>query len=68
MHPVGGVGFPDAEGLAVSGTYRITGGTGRFSGVTGYLDFTGQATLLPAAAELTLEGEIAYDASARSRR
>jgi hypothetical protein len=63
-----GFAFPNATGFAVSGTYRITGGTGRFSGATGYLDFTGQATLPAFTANLTLVGAIAYDASARADR
>jgi hypothetical protein len=63
-----GFAFPNAAGFAVSGTYTFAGGTGRFANATGYVNFVGQALVPAFTATLTLDGEIAYEASDGSGR
>ena len=63
-----GFAFPNAEGFAVAGTYTFDGGTGRFTNATGYVNFVGQALVPAFTATLTLDGEIAYNASDGSGR
>ena len=47
--------------LTITGTFTITGGTGRFAGATGGGTITGGGSLLPPFAVATLfEGEISY--------
>ena len=54
--------------LTITGTFTITGGTGRFASATGGGTVTGGASLLPPfAVATTFEGQISYSGAQASR-
>jgi hypothetical protein len=52
----------------IQGEEIVTGGTGRFAGASGTLDFTAEQVFPDGLLYLTYAGSITYDASQRARR